>query len=398
MDRRKISIGSVFLNNGRYYWRGILPGETERKAIPLKPIGSNHATKDLGVAKALAQELLSQHIYNTTEVKQTQAKTFADLIRAYYSYIKKYYNSKEPANIKYAIEFLRSKYQTMPIEDFGPLKLKALRSLMIKEKNWSRGVINQRIRMIIRMFKWAASEQLVPIHIYQSLATIESLHRGRSEAKETKKIKPVSDDHIEAVLPYLSQTVADMVRLQRLTGMRSTELCIIRPVDIDRTNEVWIYSPSIYKGEHLDDYERKVALGPHAQAVLCKYLIGDPQAFCFTPSKAQLDRGRQPVNYRPRYDKDTYGRAIRRALNAANREIKQQCKEESPDKWEKLYESRQIPLWHPHQIRHTHATVIASLDSVETAKAALGHKRLQTTEIYAEKDMRRAIDAARKYG
>jgi len=145
---RKKSIGSVFLNNGRYYWRGILPGETERKAIPLKPIGSNHATKDLGIAKALAEELLSQHIYNNTEVKQPQVKTIADLIRAYNSYIKKYYNSKEPGNIKYTIEFLRSKYQTMPIEDFGPMKLKALRSLMIKEKDWTRGVINQRIRMI----------------------------------------------------------------------------------------------------------------------------------------------------------------------------------------------------------------------------------------------------------
>lgn len=396
---RKKSIGSVFLNNGRYYWRGILPGETKRKAIPLKPIGSNHATKDLGIAKALAEELLSQHIYNNSEeVKKMQAKTIADLIRAYYSYIKKYYNSKEPANIKYAIEFLRSKYHTMPIEDFGPLKLKALRTSMIKEKNWVRSVINRRINMIVRMFKWGASEQLVPVHIFQSLATVENLHKGRSEVRESKRVRPVSDAHIKAVLPYLSQTVADMVRLQRLTGMRSTELCIIRPMDVDRTHDIWIYTPSIFKGDHLDHYERKVALGPQAQAVLCKYLIGDPQAFCFTPAKAQLDRGRQPMDYRPRYDKDTYGRAIRRALNAANRDIKQQCREESPDQWEKLYESRQIPLWHPHQIRHTHATEIASAESVETAKAALGHKRLQTTEIYAEKDLRRAIEAARKYG
>jgi len=84
-----------------------------------------------------------------------QSKTIADLIRAYYSYIKKYYNSKEPANIKYAIEFLRSKYHTMPIEDFGPLKLKALRTSMIKEKNWVRSVINRRINMIVAAIRKA---------------------------------------------------------------------------------------------------------------------------------------------------------------------------------------------------------------------------------------------------
>jgi len=49
-------------------------------------------------------------------------------------------------------------------------------------------------------------------------------------------------------------------------------------------------------------------------------------------------------------------------------------------------------------VKQTQAKEIASAKSVKTAKAALGHQRLQTTEIYAEKDMRRAIEAARKYG
>ena len=137
MDEKNISIGTIFLNNGRYYWRGILPGETKRRAVSLKPTGAVSATKDFGVAKALAEELQGHHIYNTLEVNQAQAKTITDLIRAYFSYTQKYYKSKEAGNIKYALNFLRSKYQTMPIDDFGPLKLNTLRAMMIKEKTGS---------------------------------------------------------------------------------------------------------------------------------------------------------------------------------------------------------------------------------------------------------------------
>lgn len=399
MAEKILSIGTIFLSRGRYYWRGILPGETERKTIPLRPVGAKYATKDPSVANLLAIGLIDQATYQAQKAnKPVKVKTIPDLVRSYLAHAKTYYKSNEPKNIEYALDFLVSKCPGMAVEDFGPLVLKAVRKKMIQEKDWTRGVINQRISMIVRMFKWGVSEQLVPVHVYQSLAAVESLHKGRSEARESKRVRPVPDAHWQAILPYLSQTVADMVRIQRLTGMRSNEVCVIRPVDIDRSGEVWIYTPSEYKGEHLEDYDRKVALGPQAQAILCKYLFGDSQGYCFTPARAEAERGRQPAKLRSRYDKDSYRLAVTRAIGAANRVTLEQCKKESPKEWEKLYRTRQIPHWHPHQLRHTHATEIAAAESVETAKAALGHKRLQTTEIYAEKDMRRAIEAAKKYG
>ncbi len=387
------------MNRNRYCWRGILPGESERKSIALRPAGARCATKDYSVAFILAEELIERAIYQAQKAnKPVKVKTIPDLVRSYLAHAKTYYKSNEPKNIEYALDFLVAKCPGEAVEDFGPLALKAVRKMMIEEKHWTRGVINQRVSMIVRMFKWGVSEQLVPVHVYQSLAAVESLHKGRSEARESKRVRPVSDAHREAILPYLSQTVADMVRIQRLTGMRSNEVCVIRAVDIDRSGEVWIYTPSEYKGEHLEDYDRKVALGPQAQGILKKYLFGDPQGYCFTPARAEAERGRQPVKLRPRYDKDSYRLAVTRAIGAANRVILEQCKKELPEKWKELYETRQIPHWHPHQLRHTHATEIAAAESVETAKAALGHKRLQTTEIYAEMDMRRAIEAARKYG
>ncbi len=45
---------------------------------------------------------------------------------------------------------------------------------------------------------------------------------------------PVDDSIIEATLPHLQPVVADMVRLQRLTGARPGEICSIRPADVNR--------------------------------------------------------------------------------------------------------------------------------------------------------------------
>jgi hypothetical protein len=48
----------------------------------------------------------------------------------------------------------------------------------------ARGVINQRVGRIVRAFKWAGSEELVPAAIYQSLKTVSGLQRGRTTARE----------------------------------------------------------------------------------------------------------------------------------------------------------------------------------------------------------------------
>ena len=63
-------------------------------------------------------------------------------------------------------------------------------------------------------------------------------------------IGPVEDSAVELTLPYLPTTVADMVRLQRLTGMGPDEVCQLRPRDVDRTGDVWSYTPDHHKTQH----------------------------------------------------------------------------------------------------------------------------------------------------
>ncbi|MBN1126005.1 MAG: tyrosine-type recombinase/integrase [Sedimentisphaerales bacterium] len=390
MSDTKAVPGSIYLNRDRYWWNVTLPGEEKRKSIPLKPAGARYATKDYQVAVEVAKELLRQHLDKNKVVYIPE--TIAKLASLYTDYIKDHYKSNEPENIRYALDLLVAEQGNLPVEDFGPLLLRALRDNMIKQK-LSRSTINRRISMIKRMFKWGVSQEMVPAHIFQRLDALEGLKKGRSQAKEPRKVSPVSEETVEAVLPYMSETMKAMVRIHWLTGMRSTEVCIMRPCDIDRSDSVWIYRPVEHKGRHLEDYERVVPLGPQAQEILRPFLLRPAEDYCFKPAESQTQKGLGVKDcFNERYDKNSYRRAIQYAINAANRDIRKKAKEKGIEK------PVLVPHWTPHQLRHAAATRIRKEYDLETAKAVLGQKRIQTTEIYAEQDLSRAVEVARRRG
>ena len=82
------------------------------------------------------------------------------------------------------------------------------------------------------------------------------------------------------------------------------------------------------------------------------------------------------------YNKDTYGRAVSRAITAARQAAKQAGRP-------------QIPCWTPHQLRHTAATKIREELGLEAACAVLGHSDIDTTQLYAELNRAKAIEAAK---
>jgi len=114
---------------------------------------------------------------------------------------------------------------------------------MIKVHNLSRGVINNRVNRMKRIFRWAVSEELIPTKVYEGLRTVPGLRRGRTKARETDPVKPVCDEHVQAVLPFVSAQIATMIQLQRQTGMRPCEVVLFRIYDIDMSQEIWIYPP-----------------------------------------------------------------------------------------------------------------------------------------------------------
>ncbi len=368
--------GCIYLNKKRYWWKVQLPGESEPKARPLRPEGSKWATKDKGVAEEVAR-LLWERALLSPSLHHNKPRTITDMVTLYLAWANNYYAppSNERTNIAYGLRPLVELYGNTPPEEFGPLKLKKVRQAMV-EKGWSRGVVNKRVGMIKRMFGWAVGEEYVYSAVYAALQSVWGLRRGRTNARETEPIKPVEPRHIAAILPHTSKVIKNMLLVQLYTGMRSGELCQMRPCDIETGGKVWFYRPQQHKTAY-QGASRIVVIGPKAQTILQPYLDRRLDDFCFKPMESETARGVRHTNVTyERYSAHTYRQAVCYAIQAARKA------------------GIEVPDFHPHQIRHTAATRIRKERGLEASKAALGHKSIQITEIYAQADLGLAIDAA----
>ena len=151
-------------------------------------------------------------------------------------YVKNGQPTSEVDNIRLAIRPLRQLFGDILARDFGPLQLKAVRQAMV-DGELCRNEINRRVRLIVRAFKWAVAESMVPPSVHHGLKAVEGLKKGRSIARESEPVKPVPDAFVDAIRPHVSRQVWAMIQLQRLTGMRPGEVCIMRTIDVDTSGQ-----------------------------------------------------------------------------------------------------------------------------------------------------------------
>lgn len=150
--------------------------------------------------------------------------TVNELILAYLRFADGYYvkngkPTRETVNLRQSLRPLRQLYGHSPARDFGPLALKALREAYIAA-DLCRNEVNRRVRHVLRAFKWAVAEELVPPSTHHGLQAVTGLRGGRSSARESEPVKPVPQAFVQAIEPYVSRQVWAMVRLPLLTGMR----------------------------------------------------------------------------------------------------------------------------------------------------------------------------------
>lgn len=157
------------------------------------------------------------------------------------------------------------------------------------EAGLARTTINQRIGRVVRLFKWAVENELIPPQVYQGLGCVVGLQRGRSGAREAEPVGPVEDARVEAVRPHVSRQVWAMVQLQHLTGMRPGEVTSMRRGDLDRSGEVWVYRPARHKTAYRG-HGREVYLGRQAQEVLEPWLHREATAYLLSPREAVAER------------------------------------------------------------------------------------------------------------
>lgn len=325
--------------------------------------------------------------------------TIAEIAIRYWQFAKSYYvkNGKPTgtlAHIKVVLKVLRRTYGYTRAVDFGPLALKTIREKLLAPGH-CRKYVNEQVATIVRMFRWAVAEELVPPTVYQALKAVPRLRKGRTAAPDRGPVVPVTGATVQTILPHLPLVVADMVRFQRLTGARPSEVCLLRPCDIDRSDDVWAYRPGSHKTEH-QGRQRVIYIGPKARDILRPYLLRPAETYCFTPLESerrrraeqrsrrktkvqpsQMNRCKRRPRWAPgcRYNTDSYRRAIHRACDRAG-----------------------VKRWGPNRLRHSCATEVRRQFGLEAAQVVLGHASADITQLYAERDQELAKAVVRKIG
>ena len=340
--------------------------------------------------------------------------TVAELAVKYDDFASTHYvKNGEPTDDRYraAIGPLATMFGSTLAKDFGPKKLKALREFIIQRGNMrtaefdvlgnlvkpgeplGRGYVNNLMKSVIRMFKWAVTEEKVAPSVPAALRAVGGLRKGRDpRVREPEPIKPVPEDDFQPVVEASSPQIATMLQVQKLAGMRPDEVTIIRPCDIDRNGVVWVYRPDSHKLEWLDQ-EKEILLGPQAQELLTPWLDGrKPTEYLFSPKEVAEANARELEKRRKRpsskkvrickarpprehYDDRGYRQAVIRACRRAG-----------------------VPEWSPGRLRHSAGTDIRRKYGAEAAQLVLGHRNLSTTEIYAEKNRARYEEIVKEIG
>lgn len=273
--------------------------------------------------------------------------------------------TSEFSNQRGAMRPLNDLYGASLAAEFDVAKLRAVRAEMVR-LGWCRRTCNAYTRRIVQMFGWAVGQGAIPPAVVAALREVEPLKAGR-EAPDRPKVKPVSEETVATTIPHLSTRparramLAAMIHFQQLTGARPGEVCAMRPQDIDRTADLWVYTVPDLSNKNLHrDKPQRYFLGPKAQAELTPYMSGPADRSVFKPSR------------------NGYALAVRVACRRAG-----------------------IEPWHPHQLRHALATRVARESrSLDKAAALIGDSPATAERYYVHvspEDLSRA-EWARTHG
>jgi integrase len=448
--RRHVASGQgVVTLNGKDHYLGVWPGGEKG------PPAAVRAEYDRTIAEWLARgrRPAADPKCRGKQAGEPCGLTVARLCVAYQEHAEEYYRradgtqTGEADNVRYSLRPLVHLYGNRPARCLRPKRLKAVRTLMVKgyehprygaQGPLSRKHLNSRVARIVRMYRWAVEEELVPERVWLRLTTVRPLQAGRSPARETAKVCPVPVEHVEATHSHLRPQTAGAVRLQLYTGMRAGEVLPLCAGQIERGGDAWLYRPAQHKGSH-QGKGRVVVFGPRARAVLLEFIkircplcgargrprrLGSPDGALCGLCAARMDAAgvcgpwprvevetHEPL-FSPRDEKKERhedlraarkskvppSQANRKKANASRQPGRRYSVTNYDNAIRKACEKAAVPRWHSHQLRHTFGTLARRAGGIEAAQTALGHAKADTTEIYAEKNVELAAAIARLIG
>jgi integrase len=340
--------------------------------------------------------LVAEFLTNPSFGIEKSRQSVAESVVAFLKHAKSYYGSSEFLNFRRALSPLIELYSDLNISEFGIDQFKAVRDYWVK-RDAARVYANRQSGRVIAFVKWLVADGVLSPTVHQALKCVAPLKAGRCSCRETDRVLPVAESVIEKTIPHLSPVVADMVRLQSLIGCRPGEICRLKPSMVDTSGSVWIVALDHHKTAWRG-HDRRIYIGPKAQAILKPYLDRAKDEFCFSPAESVEQRlqarslkritamscgnvrgsnRKQAPKRKPgaSFTTGSYGRAIDYACKKAN-----------------------LPVWSPNQLRHAAATKLRDIEGIESASLILGHKHLAVTQVYAEKSERKALEIAAKHG
>lgn len=384
--------------------------------------------------------------------------TVAEVLAAFMEHAKQFYRSSDGGiRFRPPVRLVLRLYGSTPALKFERFQLAAVRDEMLRQRSWrrrqpwTRPTVNRYVSNIVQIFAWAAEQGLIPASVPAGLK-LKPLLPQRTTAPENRKVGPVPEEYIDAVLECVTPTLAAMIRVQLLTGMRPGEVAQMRTCDIDMAGGCgnWIYRPQRHKTSY-KGFSREVIIGPRAQEIIRPMLSTDLAAPVFRPTEnrkgqramvppspaemaaqaayvrsggnfsaaaRELGRLRESVMrsvkrlrekldptargelalYRPRkrpvpafFTTMGYRQFIKFACDHADR-IAHARRPDVPA------DERLIPRWHPNRLRHNYATTVRRTADLEAARILLGHHSQEITLIYAEPDIDRANKVVAKIG
>jgi len=283
------------------------------------------------------------------------------------------------------MDFLVEHYGSTPAGDFNVGCLHLIRTAIIQSRRFCRKQVNEYTRRIVTLFRWGVSVGLVNPMTAWGLSTVKPLEPGYPGTFDHPEREYVQDDVIIRTLPLLPLTLQAMIKLQRLTGMRPSEVFNMRVGDIDTRSipGIWLYRLATHKTQKKTGKKRVIPLNAAEQELIAPYLIGKKGTdSVFNPRTAMAER-KPGMKVRAEvgdfYNKDSYRVAVLRAIAKRNR---------------LLPVDQQIPDWTPYELRHSAASALSVELGGEAATSQLGHTSATTTAIYLHREIEKLTKLA----
>ena len=203
-----------------------------------------------------------------------------------------------------------------------------------------------------------------------------------------------------------------MVQFERLTGCRPGEVCQLRPIDLDRSGDVWQFRP----GQPQDRAPREAGYlhrtqGPGGYPAL--FVPGcQPPTVSARPKARQAPRGNEGCAGKqgPAFPAEPpqgparaarHGHATPRTATPARSAAASIRRTRPSSKAQELQIDNPALLayWAPNRLRHTPGyRSAAAITGWKPRRSILGHAKADVTQVYAERDQALAAEVMKKIG